>query len=53
MLPRCGPGIAVGDVNNMATKIFTAGGNGIFLQIKKFAKQLKKDTTYEDMGVLL
>ena len=61
MLSRCGPGIAVGDVNNDGYEDFYVGAasgsdGSFFLQNKTgtFAEnKLKKDTTYEDMGVLL
>ncbi len=58
---RCGPGIAVGDINNDGEEDFyigAASGNdgsffvqnasGLFTE-----RKLKKDTLYEDMGVLL
>ncbi|MFI5131145.1 MAG: VCBS repeat-containing protein [Chitinophagales bacterium] len=60
MLSRCGPGIAVGDVNNDGYEDFYVGAasgsdGSLYLQNKTgtFAEnKLKKDTTYEDMGVL-
>ncbi|TMI69789.1 MAG: RNA-binding protein [Bacteroidetes bacterium] len=61
MLSRCGPGIAVGDINNDGREDFYIGGasgsdGSFFIQDKTgiFSEQkLKKDTSYEDMGVLL
>ena len=61
MLSRCGPGIAVGDINKDGREDFYIGAasgsagsfyiqdaSGLFTE-----KKLIKDTLYEDMGVLL
>jgi len=61
MLSRCGPGIAVGDINNDGREDFyigaAAGSDGSFFiedgSGHFFEKKLKKDTSYEDMGALL
>jgi len=61
MLSRCGPGIAVGDINNDGREDFyigaAAGNDGSFFISDAsgnfMEKKLKKDTSYEDMGVLL
>lgn len=60
MLSRCGPGITVGDINNDGHDDFYIGGaagtDGSFFitgSSGSFAeRKLKKDTSYEDMGVL-
>jgi predicted nucleotidyltransferase len=60
MLSRCGPGIAVGDINNDGGDDFyigaAAGNDGSFfigdVSGNFIEKKLKKDTSYEDMGVL-
>jgi len=61
MLSRCGPGIAVGDINDDGREDFyigaAAGGDGSFFICDKsgkfIEKKLREDTSYEDLGVLL
>jgi hypothetical protein len=61
MHSRCGPGIAVGDINGDSKEDFYIGAaskndGSFFIQNVSGTfteKKLKKDTFYEDMGVLL
>lgn len=61
MHSRCGPGIAVGDINNDGREDFyigaASGGDGSFFTQDPSGtfteRKLKKDTLYEDMGALL